>query len=165
MSLLRAYHARLGAAFAAVYVAVAVGVVAGVDRDAFFCIGPSNATFGSIALNTWPRWSAAVAYSATSQLADTLVSCTVGAYVTYVVKDHKCADKGGHCTAQTLVAVKTLFTHVAYGLDTALMLTMQAQFWAPAMLAELALGVFTTRDFLRRRGLSAPLAQNAVLSE
>lgn len=162
----RVYRVRLGTAVVSAWSAVllvGLSYASVYDHDAgtrFLHWGPSDAQFGPLRINTWPRWGAVLAYSITSQVVSSIASATLSPYVSNVIRDYKTprAKKGTWCQAQGIVFAYTLVGWVTGVLDVFVWVTLQVQFILPALLADLALTAAYTHSYLVHCDEASPLS-------
>ena len=94
-----------------------------------------------------------------SQLMKSYVSSTLGALMSNVLRDHKTPYAGSWWVTQMVVIVYQLFWWTVGVLDIFLWMTVQLQFFLPAVVTELLVGVFTTDRYLSRKRLG-DISQN-----
>lgn len=124
--------------------------------SSFMAIGPNDeAKFGGAPVNTWGRWTALMIYSALSQLVQSLVEGTITPFVTNVIKD-PCIDFANYGMAQTVVGDQNAFLWMVGLFDILLYITMQMQFWVPAIIADLAVNAaLVHRNMLEKAHLES----------
>lgn len=122
--------------------------------SSFTAIGPNaDAKFGGAPVDTWGRWSALMGYSALSQLIQSLVEGTIEPFVTNVIKDPS-VSFSDYGLAQTVVGMQNAFLWMVGLFDILLYITMQVQFWLPAICADLAVNaVLVHRNLLEKKRL------------
>jgi len=88
-------------------------------------------------------------YSCVSQMVQSVVSGTLNPYVTNVVRDHKCVDRGAVWVAHVVVQVRSLFTWLTELFGMYIVMTMQFQFIIPAIATDLVMRALITRHYMR----------------
>ena len=137
----RSYNAMTGLAVALAWSAalcVTLGVVCATGALASFTrLGPnSEASFGGVSIDTWDKWMALMLYSASSQLAQSVVGGTLDPLVTNEIRDPD-SPFPSYGAAQITVGIQNMFLWMVGLFDILLYITMQLQFWVPAIIADL----------------------------
>ena len=137
----RSYGALTGLAVASAWSAalcVALGILCATGALASFTrVGPnSEASFGGVSIDTWEKWMALMLYSATSQFAQSVVGGTLYPLVTNEIRD-PASPFPSYGAAQITVGIQNLFLWMVGLFDILLYITMQLQFWVPAIIADL----------------------------
>jgi len=115
----------------------------------FLAIGPSDKIlFAGIKINTRSRWVAIMFYSMFSQIMGSIVVGTLDPFITNVVRDHKTKNKGSKLVAHSIVQLKTLFDWLNGIFGVYLWITLQLQYLAPALIVDLIITFFITRNYL-----------------
>lgn len=145
-----AYSLPLGVANA-VLVIVGVTLFLVGSHTNFVLLGPSpSIVFAGFTIDTWPRWSAVVAFSILSQVSICINVNTLEPYITNVVRDHK-TTRVDPATAHAIVQLKTAYDWILGILNTSLWITLQVQFLGIALLTDLVVTAVMTRRFLREK--------------
>jgi hypothetical protein len=142
------YSGRLGIAVAVGWSAILVaGLGAAAEFAAlssFTSLGPNEeASFGGIVIDNWAKWAALMGYSCLSQLAQSIVEGTLSPYVTNVLRDPT-VPCSSYWEAQVIVAAEVVFLWMVALFDILLYITMQLQFWLPAIVADVAVNIYLT---------------------
>lgn len=137
----RCYGAVAGLAVASAWAAALCVVLAIVCTTgvlaSFTCLGPnSDASFGGVAIDDWGKWTALMLYSATSQLAQSVVAGTLDPLITNEIRDPR-SPFPSYAAAQVIITVQNVFLWMVGLFDILLYITMQLQFWVPAIIADL----------------------------
>jgi len=145
----RPYHLRLGCSLAGAWSILLFIAIA--YREVHHGIwGPANTiVFWGVSIDTWSRWTCMMMYSCVSQMVQSVVSGTLNPYVTNVVRDHKCVDRGAVWVAHVVVQVRSLFTWLTELFGMYIVMTMQFQFIIPAIATDLVMRALITRHYMR----------------
>ena len=148
-------------------VVVAVGGLSATESSSsssssLVVLGPSNASFAGVSVNTWGRWWAVMTYATGSQVAYSIVSSTLSPYLSNVVRDHKTPrrEKGNYLQTQLLLQAYTVYHWLSGIMDVYLWMTLQLQFIFPALAVDLALTAYFTHGYLVDR--APPLLEECV---
>ena len=115
----------------------------------FLALGPSEKiVFAGIRINTWGRWTAVMFYSVLSQIMGSIVLGTLDPFIVNVIRDHKTKNKGSKLIGHLIVQIKTLFDWLNGIFGVYLWITMQLQYLAPALIVDLIITFFITRNYL-----------------
>ena len=150
---LKSYHGRLGIVVAVIW---STALISGLGMAAkynllasFVSLGPNNeAIFGGVILNTWSKWICVMIYSAVSQVTRSLVDGTLTPFVTNVIRDPT-VTYGNYVEAQILVTVQNVFLWLVDLFDILLYITMQLQFWIPAIFADVTVHIYLTHKNMK----------------
>jgi len=136
-----------------VLIGLGVGLVSARDGTAFLHVGPGgDAQFFGFPIDSWGRWAGVVLYGACSQIVRSLISATLYPFMTNVVRDHKEPwEDGSLRIALAVTVVYKLFYAVSDICDVFVALTLQLQYYVPMIVSDVAVGLFTTRWYMRRK--------------
>ena len=109
-------------------------------------VGPSESNF--LKINTWGKWSLVISYSFFSQIINSLVNATLYPFMTNVIKDHKTPWEGAYGHVYFIVIVYKLYYWVHGICEIFLVLTLEFQYYLPALIADVAVGILMTRSYL-----------------
>jgi len=113
----------------------------------FLAFGPTKSpvVFGKFQVNTWPKWMCLMLYASTSQMAMSYVDKTLNPFFCNVIRDHKSTVwQHKEKEAAALTMVYKLFYWVIDVLDLLLTLTLQVQFYIPAITVDVIIATMLT---------------------
>ena len=119
-------------------------------EGSFLHCGPGEAYFITIPINTWSKWGCVMIYSFFSQVLYSFVNITLSPFLTNVIRDHK---------SKTTLPVPTVlfivFSYKVYGwvheiLEVFLTLTLQLQYYLPALIADVIITMFSTWKYNKK---------------
>jgi len=129
-------------------IVVMIGFLSSEDAN-FFRLGPGATSFLQFRIDTWFKWGLVMSYSFFSQLVNSLMSSTISSFITNVIRDHKSPWEGPVIYGQLIALVYKLYYWINDICDVFLVLTLQLQYWIPALIADLIVSVWTTHSYLR----------------
>jgi len=136
-----------------IFVAMLIFYALSIDGHSdFLAFGPTDSFFivGNLKINTWPKWACLMFYSGTSQMARSYVSNTLKPFMNNVIRDHKSKVwQHKETKAAALTVVYTLFFRLYDVLDLLLTLTLQVQFYIPAMICDVAIATSRSVSYIR----------------
>lgn len=160
------YGGGFGLAAASVWIGILLltllgSSMTGVGPAAFLAWGPNEeARIAGIPVDTWPKWCLVMLYSGLSQIAQSIVETTVEPFITNEIRDPESSFQD-ETQAQLVVGLSNFFHWVVALFDILIYITLQFQFYTPAIIADLAVNGYITRgNMLRKR---EPSLESALL--
>lgn len=115
----------------------------------FFHLGPgNNILFLNFTVDNWLKWSFIMSYSFFSQFISSFVSSSLSPFITNVIRDHKCEWNESILNAQLIILIYKLYSWFHDICEIFLVLTLQLQFYLPALIADLIVSFITTRNYI-----------------
>lgn len=138
-----------------IIIASVIGICAKAENShtvTFFSLGPSNNTnFTTFKIDNWEKWVFIMTYSFLSQFIHSFINATLYPFMTNVIRDYKSEWTKSHCSAQLITLVYKLYYWFHDICDVFLVLTLQLQFYIPALIADILVGAITTRKFIKSK--------------
>ena len=153
MNLYKVYSVRSAVTISLVWM-VALGSIIGIfgDHSYFFNFGPSNQTkFISFKIDNWSKWILIILYSFISQFIHSYINSTLYPFMTNVIRDYKSEWRESYFKAQLITFVYKLYYWFHDICNVFLVLTLQIQFYLPALIADILVGIITTRNFINNK--------------
>lgn len=119
------------------------------NKTNFFYFGPSNETiFVDFKVDTWSKWVIIVLYSFLSQFVYSYINSTIHPFVLNVIRDYKCEWNDLEIKAQIITFIYKFYYWFHSICQVFLVLTLQLQYYLPALIADIIVGIITTRKFV-----------------
>ena len=116
----------------------------------FFHFGPSNETkFIDLKIDNWGKWLVTMMYSFLSQFVHSYINATLYPFMVNVIRDHKAVWRDSLCKAQIITFIYKSYYWFHEICEIFLVLTLQLQYYVPALLADLIVGGITTRKYIK----------------
>ena len=116
----------------------------------FLHIGPCNNTnFIDLKIDTWGKWFLTMMYSFFSQFINSYINATLYPFMVNVIRDYKSEWRDTMLKAQIITFIYKLYYWFHEICEIFLVLTLQLQYYIPALLADLIVGAFTTRKYIK----------------
>lgn len=119
----------------------------------YFRYGPNDsASFLGLSMGSWREWGSLFAFSVLTQAAKVYADETIGQWIVNVVTDHKedLVEKYGYWEAQFICVSYYSFSAAAKVVQIGAVLA-QIDFALAFMLTDVAVSLFTTDSYLRRK--------------
>jgi len=115
----------------------------------FLHFGPTNdSKFIIYEINTWTKWTLLMIYSFLSQFIHSILNSTLHSFIVNVVRDHKTIYNGTIKYPLLITIVYKIYYWIHYICNIFLILTYQLQFYIPALIADIMVGIFITKKYL-----------------
>ena len=153
MDLYNVYSVRSAITISSIWM-IGLGSIIGVfgGHSDFFKFGPSNQTkFISFKVDNWGKWSLIILYSFLSQFIHSYINSTLYPFMTNVIRDYKSEWRDSHFKAQIITLIYKLYYWFHDICEVFLVLTLQLQFYIPALIADVLAGMITTRKFIKHK--------------
>lgn len=113
-------------------------------KDSFFHFGPSKEKY----MDTWSKWSLLMSYSFVSPFINSLVNSTLHPFMLNVIRDHKTPWEDLRRNAYIITLVYKIYYWFNDICDILIIFTLQFQFYLPSLMAEIIVGIATTRKYI-----------------
>ena len=110
----------------------------------FLHCGPGEAYFITIPINTWSKWCYVMIYSFFSQVIYSFVNITLSPFITNIIRNNKSNAVLPMPTVLFIVFSYKVYRWVHEILDVFLTLTLQLQYYLPALIADVIITMFST---------------------
>lgn len=115
----------------------------------FLHFGPTNdSKFIIYEINTWTKWTLLMIYSFLSQFIHSILNSTLYSFIVNVVRDHKTIYNATIKYPLLITIVYKIYYWINYICNIFLILTYQLQFYIPALIADIMVGIFITKKYL-----------------
>ena len=123
----------------------------------FFHFGPGDRLFVTVPIDSWEKWSYIMVYSFFSQILYSLVNISISPFITNVIRDHK-TEYVISCPCATFIVFSyKLYIWVHEILEIFLTLTLQLQYYLPAIFADILIGLVSTYIYIRKKRLECDI--------
>lgn len=139
-----------------VAIIVMIGLFSSKDTD-FFLFGPGTTSFLQFRIDTWGKWGLIMTYSFFSQMIHSLMNSTIYSFITNVIRDYKSPWEGSIIYGVVISIVYKLYYWIHDICDIFLVLTLQLQYWIPALIADISVSIWTTYNYLKNKEPDASL--------
>ena len=129
----------------------------------FLHFGPSNNTnFIDLKIDNWGKWFLTMLYSFLSQFINSYINATLYPFMVNVIRDYKSEWRDTLLKAQIITLIYKLYCWFHEICEIFLVLTLQLQYYLPALLADLIVGCLTTRKYIKdkRRDIQRQYGNN-----
>ena len=118
-------------------------------KSTFLIFGPSNKTnFIDLKIDNWGKWLLVMIYSFLSQFVNSYINATLYPFMVNVIRDYKSDWTDTMCKAQIITLIYKLYYWFHELCEIFLILTLQLQYYIPALIADLTVGFFTTKKYI-----------------
>tara|TARA_B100000902_G_scaffold7786_1_gene9891 strand:+ start:538 stop:1080 length:543 start_codon:yes stop_codon:yes gene_type:complete len=116
-------------------------------KTTFLHWGPGDAYFITIPIDSWEKWTYLMIYSFFSQVVYSFVNITIAPFITNVIRDYK--NNISLPQKYILIIVFSYKTYIWFHeiLEVFLTLTLQLQFYLPAIIADIIISIFSAWDY------------------
>ena len=121
-----------------------------IEGEFLHCGPGGNAYFITIPIDSWNKWTCVMTYSFFSQVIYSFVGITLSPFISNVVRDYK-----SPVSFSTKYVIFVMFSYKLYQwfheiLEVFLTLTLQLQYYIPAIIADIVISICSTWDYNRK---------------
>jgi hypothetical protein len=118
-----------------------------IDSSFFHC-GPGDSVFIVTPINTWRKWWGVMIYSFTSQIVYSFVTISLAPFISNVIRDYKSEKNLSYKYSIFIVFSYKSFIWMHEILEVFLTLTLQLQYYLPAIIADIIIALCSTHYYM-----------------